>query len=128
MQTFAYILVALLALPVAWWILKVSLGLFLPPETTARTYLLQLLRKAEINQVVPESCITECVEESLRFARNHARMMTGNKNHLRIELVKHLELQADMLRLWVRSQNAFDAVFQKDYKAMFQRHGVPRLK
>jgi hypothetical protein len=126
MQIFAYVLLAILGLFVGWWVLKVSLGLFLPVERTARPYLLQLLRKAEINQVVPESCVKECVEESLKMAKGYA-MMSGSKNHLRAELVKHLELQADMLRLWVRSQNSFDAVYQKHYKAMFERHGIPRL-
>lgn len=127
MQILVYAFAAIIGLFVAWWVLKVSLGLFLSPETTARSYLFQLLRRAEINQVVPESCVKECVEESLRFARSYAKI-SGNQKQFRAELVKQLELQADMLRLWVCSETPFDALYQIHYKAMFERHGIPRLK
>lgn len=127
MQTIAYVVIALLALFVAWWLLKISLGFLLPLETTARAYLLQLLKRMEINQIVPPSCLNECVAESVRFARMFAKF-SGKKNNVRAEMVKHLELQAGMLGLWVRSDDAFNEIYKKDYKTLFERHGVPRLK
>lgn len=127
MQTIAYVVVALLAVFVVWWLLKIGLGFLLPLETTARAYLLQLLKRMEINQVVPPSCLNECVAESVRFAQMSAKF-SGKKNNVRAEMVKHLELQAGMLGLWVRSDDAFNEVYKKDYKTLFERHGVPRLK
>lgn len=127
MQTIAYVVVALLAVFIAWWLLKIGLGFLLPLETTARTYLLQLLKRMEINQIVPPSCLKECVVESVRFAQMSVKF-SGKKNNVRAEMVKHLELQADMLGLWVRSDDAFNEVYKKDYKALFERHGVPRPK
>ena len=127
MQTIAYVVIAILGALVVWWVLKVSLGLLLPLETTARAHFLQLLKRMEISQVVPPSCLNECAAESVRFARMTAKF-SGKKNIVRTEMVKHLELQADMLRLWVRSDDPFDAVYKRDFKIMFERHGIPRLK
>ena len=126
MQTITYIVVAVVGLVAAWWALKVALGMFLPLERTARAYFNEVLKKMAINQVVPSSCTEECVNESVAFARTSGKF-AGKGYDLRTETVKQLELHADMLRLWVRSNDAFDATYKARFKAMFERHGVPRL-
>lgn len=126
MATIPYILITVLGVAAAWWVLKVTFGMLLPLEKTARTYLLQLLRRKELSQVVPPSCVDECVSDSVQFARLQAKFL-GTKVHIQTETVKRLELHADMLGLWVRSADSFDAVYKSRFKAIFERHRVPRL-
>jgi len=125
-ETVLYIVIAVLGIAAAWWILKVALGMLLPLEKTAHAYLVQLLQTIELSRVVPPSCVDECVSESVQFARTSAKFH-GNKEQIRAETVKQLELHADMLRLWVRSAEPFDAVYKARFKVMFERHHVPRL-
>lgn len=126
MEVVIYIVIGLLTTAAAWWALKVMLGMLLPLEKTARAYMFQLLRKMELSQIVPASCVDECVAESIQFARTSAKFL-GKKEQIQTETVKQLELHADMLGFWIRSADPFDAIYKSRFKEMFERHRVPRL-
>lgn len=128
MEILVYFAFGIFVLVVMWWIVKVSTGMLLPPEKTGRAYLLQLLRRMQVDQVVPTALIDECVAESLKLASFTAKMHGGSNNKLREELVNQVEFYADALRLWIRSSDSFaDASYKSRLKEMFERHGVPRL-
>jgi len=127
MDVLIYIIVVLALVIGGWWALKVALGMRLPLENTAFAYFAQLLRKMELSQVVPSSCVAECVAESIKLARSSARMLGQGEQQTRAEAVKQLELHADMLGFWVRGSDPFDAAYKSHFKEMFERHQVPRL-
>ena len=128
MQTILYLILALVVVFAAWWVLKVSLGIFLPLEHTARAYFVRLLGQMDISQVIPASCVDECVAESIRAVRLEAKLLGRDRNYIRAETVKQLEFRADMLRFWIRGGDNFsDSPWKSQYKAMFERHAVPRL-
>lgn len=126
MDTLLYILLAAVGLYVGWWLLKVYVGVSLPLEITASAYFRQLLKKMEINQIVPEACVVECINECIRAARL-TQKFSGPSFNVRTETVSQLELYADMLRFWVRGEEPFVETYQAHFKAMFERHSVPRL-
>lgn len=126
MEVVLYIVIGLLAIAAAWWGLKVGLGMLLPIEKTARAYMLQLLRKMELSEVVPASYVNEGVAESIQFARTSANVL-GKKDQIQTETVKQLELHAEMLGFWVHGTDPFDAVYKSRFKEMFERHRVPRV-
>jgi len=125
-EAVGYAVLALLGFGAAWWVIKVSTGLLLPLETTARAYLSQLLKKMEISQIVPEPCVAECVAESIRFARTSAKF-SGKTDRIRDETVRQLELQASLLHRWIRGSDAFSETYEKAARDLFERHRVPRL-
>lgn len=128
MQTTLYLLIATILGIAAWWALKVSAGTLLPIERTARAYFFQLTKKMKLNQQIPESLANECVDESISSARLGAKFRSGDANYVRSETVKKLELYADMLRLWIRTNEPFnDSDYKNQYKMLFERHRVPRL-
>ena len=128
MEMLGYLALSIFLLVVVWWTVKVSAGILLPPERTGRAYLLQLLRRMQVDQMVPTALVDECVAESLKLASFTAKMHGGNKNKLREELVNQLEYYADGLRLWIRSSDSFaDASYKSRLKELFEKHGVPRL-
>jgi len=125
METFAYIAVAIVLIPIAWWLVKVALGFTVPLETTARAYLGQVLKRMGLFQFVPPGCVDECANDAVAFARNSAKYFGKN---LRTETVEQLELHADMLRLWVRSDDPFSDRHKEHYRAIFQKYSLPRNK
>ena len=127
MAVFLYILGGLAVVVGGWWVLKVALGMGLPLENTAFAYFTQLLKKMDLSQVVPTSCVAECVAESIKFARSSAKMLGQGEQHARSEAVKQLELHTAMLGFWVRGNDPFDATYKSHFKEMFERHQVPRL-
>src|SRR5690606_37251795 len=112
MDVLIYIIAGLAIVVGGWWALKVALGLGLPRENTAFAYFMQLLKKLELSQVVPSSCVSECVSESIKLARSSARMLGQGESQVRAEAVKQLELYADMLRFWIRGNDPFDAAYK----------------
>jgi hypothetical protein len=127
MDVLFYIIGGLAVVIGGWWAVKVALGMGLPLEKTAFAYFTQLLKKMELSQVVPSTCVAECVAESIKFARSSARMLGQGEQHARSEVIKQLELHADMLRFWVRGNDPFNATYKSHFKEMFERHQVPRL-
>jgi len=125
METLAYVAVALVLIPVAWWLIKVALGFALPLETTARAYLGQVLKRMDLFQFVPPGCVDECANDAVAYARRSAKVFGKN---LRTEMVEQLELHADMLRLWVRSDDPFTDSYKEHYRAIFQKYSLPRQK
>ena len=106
MDVILYIIISIALVVGGWWALKVALGLL---------------------EVVPSSCVAECVAESIKFARSSARMLGQGQEQVRAEAVKQLELHADMLGFWIRGSDTFDAAYKSHFKEMFERHRVPRL-
>ena len=125
METLAYIAIALFLIPASWWLFKVTLGYALPLETTGRAYLGQLLKKMGLFQIVSPDCLDECTNDAVAFARRSAKIFGKN---LRTEMVEQLELHAEMLRLWLRSDDPFTDSYKEHYRAIFQKHSLPRQK
>lgn len=125
METLAYVAIALVLIPVSWWLLKVALGFALPLETIARAYLGQLLKRMDLFQFVPPDCLDECANDAVAFARGSAKFFGRN---LRTAMVEKLELHADMLRLWVRSDDPFTDRHKEHYRTIYQRYSLPRQK
>ena len=87
-----------------------------------------MLREIEIDQVVPESLISELVGDSIGYARMLARAGKANAAFVRAETLKSLGLKVDMLGYWVRGTDSFDrSDYYGEYKELFERHGLPRL-
>ena len=100
----------------------------MPLEHTARAYFVQILKQMKIDQVIPASCVDECVSESISSVRIEAKVLGRDANYIRAETVKQLEFRADMLRFWIRGADAFsDTPWKVKYKSMFERHAIPRL-
>src|SRR5690348_9159659 len=107
MTVLIYVVVGIALVVGGWWALKVALGVGLPLENTAFAYFTQLLEKMGLAEVVPSSCIAECVSESIKFARSSARMLGDGQQQVRAEAVRQLEFHADMLRFWIHGNDSF---------------------
>ena len=126
MTTFFYIVTALIVLSLAWFALKLTIGVLMPLEESGYAYLQQLLKRMGINELVTPACLRECVAESTRFATLINRD-SGSKAKARLEMAGELNVYADMLCIWIRGNDSFVNPEQQRYKKVFQKHGVRRL-
>jgi hypothetical protein len=121
-----YIALGLFGVFVLWQVLKVLLGSFLPLETTGRAYLVQRLKKMGIRHLVPNACLEECFVASF----DHAKLVTkfSKSRHVRDELIGQLDLFASMLGTWVHGTEDFARPEFKEFKGLFEKHGVHRQR
>ena len=126
MQTIFYVVGSAVLVAVAWFAFKVYLGLFLPLEKSAYAYLQQTLKKMDIVDHITPSCIRECAEVSANDARRSARLSRNTAN-MRAEMVSQLNLYADMLHVWIRSNEPFAKPEFEHFKTLFEKHNVQRL-
>ena len=124
MQTFIYIVLGLVGVFVLWHLLKVSLGMFLPLETTGRAYLVQQLKQMGIRHLVPDACLEECFTRSFDFANVVAGL--SKSRHVRDELINQLDLLASMLGVWIHGTEDFAKPEFVEFKGLFEKHHVPR--
>lgn len=103
-----------------------AIDLVPPFSETGSEYLRHLLEREELLTVVSVSCVQECVAESVQFACGMSREL-ARAEQVREEVAKQLKLHADMLRLWVHTEDAFNRSDKVHFKSMFERHGVPRV-
>jgi hypothetical protein len=126
MQTFMYVVLGLVGVFVLWHLLKVSLGMFLPLETTGRAYLVQRLKQMGIRHLVPDACLEECFTKSLAFAKVVAGL--SKSRSVRDELINQLDLFASMLGTWIHGTEDFAMPEFEEFKGLFEKHHVPRAR
>jgi len=126
MATWAWVLVAIIAAPVAWWVLCVATSILVPAEVSGKAYLKQALVQRGIDlRTIPEACIDDFVTFSIKTS-SFFGTVKGAK--LRAEVVRSLDMIAALFTLW--KQNPNDSMFQEHglgtnpYREIFERHGV----
>jgi hypothetical protein len=126
MATWAWVLVALVAAPVAWWLLRVATSFLVPLEASGKAYLKQALVQRGIDpRTIPEACIDDFVAFSIKTS---SFLGTVKGARLRAEVVRSLDMIAALFSLW--KQNPSDSMFQEHglgknpYREIFERHGV----
>ena len=130
MDTWLWIVLGIVAVPVFWWTAKVATAFVVPISVTGRTYLKQALRRNAIDpRTIPEACIDEFVE----FANQTAFHPLGGALPVRPvqsreEFVHLLDTFAALFVLWRREPG--DSMFQEHggrknvYREIFERYGI----
>ena len=125
-MTILYALGAALAVAIAWFAFKVLLGRIVPLEKSSYAYLQQTLKRMGVAEFVPPACIRECAEQSVKHAKIFSQI-SGESSNIQERMVEGLDIDADMLRDWVRGSDPFSSSGLEHYKTLFEKYGVQRL-
>jgi hypothetical protein len=121
MKVWAWILAAL-SIPFAYWLATVAIGAFAPAEIAARAYLKKRLRQLGVGGAVPDDCIRELAARSLKLARFST--ITGESQQS--NLLRWLELDAELVAGWVDSARPYSSSELQEHRQILERHGVQR--
>lgn len=128
MDAFLWVVGAVAAAPIAWFLLTVVIGVLLPAKVTGRRYLRKQLTQLGVDpERVPDACLDELVRTSELVARGRTHGRTSGEG-FNTEFVRSLELDAHMVVEWLRNPNepSFEVIPGEDsvYREIFVRHGV----
>ena len=125
MDTWLWIVLALLAITAIWWIAKVVLAVSVPISISGRAYLKQTLRKRGVDsELIPDAC----VDEFVAFSEKANALSRHEGVRYRADVVRTLDMIAELFTHWRRDPN--DATFQdrgaqkNPFREIFVRHGI----
>ena len=126
MTSWVWILIAIAAIPLALWIIKVATAFAVPLHITARAYLKQQLSKSGIDpRTVPEACIDDFVQFAMNSTSLAARSDTVK---YRAEVVRILDMIAGLFLLWRNEPESpmFKSYGESknSYREIFERYGI----
>ena len=126
METIAWTIAVIVGVVVAWFAIKVGVGMFMPPQKTGRSYLKQELKKSGIDVTkIPNACIDEFVKISLNTAYVDRSL---GKDYFNNNFVGSLNLMVCVIKAWFSgSEGEKEIYFSGEdnlYREILERHDV----
>ena len=124
MDTWIWVVVAVIAIPLAWWCIKSATAFVVPVSTSGRAYLRQALARRGIDpRTIPDACINDFVE----FAQKANFLSRPSGARFRADVVRSLDNIADIFILWRTRPD--DSLFTNrygtnSYREIFERYGI----